>query len=152
MKSGKILLFLDNASIHYGVKIRDKILKFDIEILYNVPYESNFNPIGRVFRSIKTIIRSDKFSDLDEVKSSYFSAIRLLSEFDILKIRKHYYLLNVFHEFKKLMLILIVLFGLRSIKIHALFFPNIISIILAIVLHMICHYILPQLFDRLKND
>ena len=75
-----------------------------------------------------------------------------LSEFDILKIRKHYYLLNVFHEFKKLMLILIVLFGLRSIKIHALFFPNIISIILAIVLHMICHYILPQLFDKLKND
>lgn len=85
MKSGKILLFLDNASIHYGVKIRDKILKFDIEILYNVPYESNFNPIERVFRSIKTTIRSDKFSDLDEVKSSYFSAIRLLSEFDILR-------------------------------------------------------------------
>ena len=83
--------------------------------------------------------------------NEYFKQLGL-SEFDILKIRKHYYLLNVFHEFKKLMLILIVLFGLRSIKIHALFFPNIISIILAIVLHMICHYILPQLFDKLKND
>ena len=84
IKSGKVLLFLDNASIHYGVKVRERIIKYNIEILYNVPYESNFNPIERVFRSIKSRVRRDKFGELEEVKDSYFSAIREQSFFDIL--------------------------------------------------------------------
>ena len=84
IKSGKVLLFLDNSSIHYGVKVRERIIKYNIEILYNVPYESNFNPIERVFRSIKSRVRRDKFGELEEVKDSYFSAIRQQSFFDIL--------------------------------------------------------------------
>ena len=84
VRSGKILLFLDNASIHYGAKNRNRVNGFKYEILYNVPYESNFNPIERVFRSIKTKIRRDLYSDVEEVKNAYISAISEMNSSQIL--------------------------------------------------------------------
>ena len=135
--------YVDNESID------SEAINRGIVSLMNVFYYGSFiiSAIIVIYAASILFVQRKQNARINE----YFKQLGL-SEFDILKIRKHYYLLNVFHEFKKLMLILIVLFGLRSIKIHALFFPNIISIILAIVLHMICHYILPQLFDKLKND
>ncbi len=81
---GKVLLFLDNASIHYGHEKRKRIVLYSFEILYNVPYESNFNPIERVFRTIKSRIKRDLYSDVNEVKNAYLSAINEMSSTEII--------------------------------------------------------------------
>ena len=88
VRSGKVLLFFDNASIHYGHLNRQRIVFYSFEILYNVPYESNFNPIERVFRSIKSRIKRDLYSDINEVKNAYLSAINEMSSSEITNIWK----------------------------------------------------------------
>ena len=78
LRMGKVLIFMDNASIHRNFIVRDGIIKFDIELLYNVPYESSFNPIERVFRAIKNKIVNDLPKDIDEIRSKYNQIIEEL--------------------------------------------------------------------------
>ncbi len=77
---GKVLIFMDNASIHKCPEVRNEIIKYDIELLYNVPYESSFNPIERVFKSIKSKVVNDLPQNLEDVKSKYKLAIDNISE------------------------------------------------------------------------
>ena len=83
IRMGKVLIFADNASIHRKPKVRDEVIKFNIELLYNVPYESAFNPIESVFKLIKKKIKNDYPCTITEVKSKYFSAIESIKTNDI---------------------------------------------------------------------
>ena len=51
-------LLLDNASIHRSIKFKELIKKYpNVNIIYNVPYSPQYNPIEMVFSFIKNIIR-----------------------------------------------------------------------------------------------
>ena len=85
VKDGKVLLFLDNAGIHYRWKIRDQYLKYNVEFLYNVPYESSFNPIELVFRCIKSNVIRHQLGTLDEIRDAYMLSIINVSSYDVLR-------------------------------------------------------------------
>ena len=85
VKDGKVLLFLDNAGIHYRKKVRDQYLKYNVEILYNVPYESSFNPIELVFRCIKSNVIRHQLGTLEEIKDAYMLSIINVSSYEVLR-------------------------------------------------------------------
>ena len=85
VKDVKVLLFLDNAGIHYRKKVRDQYLKYNVEILYNVPYESSFNPIELVFRCIKSNVIRPQLGTLEEIKDAYMLSIINVSSYEVLR-------------------------------------------------------------------
>src|ERR1700729_1796558 len=50
-------LFFDNARIHHSLKLKKFIKENKINVIYNVPYHPEFNPIERVFSKLKFLIR-----------------------------------------------------------------------------------------------
>ena len=60
-------------------------MKYKIEILYNVPYESSFNPIEMVFRCIKSKVKRYKLNSFDKIKEAYMLAILDVKSFDVLR-------------------------------------------------------------------
>ena len=80
-----MLLFIDNAGIHYRKKVRDQYLKYNVEILYNVPYERSLNPIKLVFRCIKSKVIKYQLETLEEIKDAYRLSIINVSSYEVLK-------------------------------------------------------------------
>ena len=85
IQEGKVVIFIDNARIHYSRNVRIQFLKYKIEILYNVPYESSFNPIEMVFRCIKSKVKRYKLNSFDKIKEAYMLAILDVKSFDVLR-------------------------------------------------------------------
>ena len=81
----KVIIFIDNTKIHYNKVVRAQCLKYKIEILYNVPYESSFNPIEMVFRCIKSKVKRYKLNSFNKIKESYMLAILDVNRFDVLR-------------------------------------------------------------------
>ena len=42
-------VFLDNLTVHHTVKVKEACEKNNIQLIYNVPYRYDFNPIELVF-------------------------------------------------------------------------------------------------------
>ena len=49
---------MDNARTHHSVIFKQFIEDNKLNIIYNVPYRPEFNPIEKVFSKIKFLIRS----------------------------------------------------------------------------------------------
>ena len=81
----KVIIFIDNAKIHYSKVVRAQFLKYKIEILYNVPYESSFNPIELVFRCIKSKVKKYKMNSFEKIKEAYMLAIIDVKSYDVLR-------------------------------------------------------------------
>lgn len=55
--NGKTILFMDNARIHHYKKLIKELEKYDnIQIIYNVPYCPQFNPVEHIIGIIKNYI------------------------------------------------------------------------------------------------
>lgn len=67
-KSKKASLLMDNARIHHYRKFTDLMNEDNVNIIYNIPYSPQFNPIEYVFNVLKTEIRN---SSIDSYKQLY---------------------------------------------------------------------------------
>lgn len=65
---GKHLL-MDNAKIHHTKKIKAYIKKKKINVLYNIPYCPEFNPIENVNSMIRNCVRYNKNETFDDIKN-----------------------------------------------------------------------------------
>lgn len=73
-KENKNIYFMDNAIIH-KTKSLDKIKReYNIKIIYNVPYHSEYNPIEMVFSLLRRKIRINKKLILGDI-------IKIINEF-----------------------------------------------------------------------
>jgi len=51
------VLFMDNARIHHSIIFNEYVKTIDNQVLYNVPYLSELNPIEMCFSKVKSIVR-----------------------------------------------------------------------------------------------
>ncbi len=65
-RSNKVILFMDNATIHKSKDYMQKLEKF-VNIMYNSPYTPQFNPIEFAFSKIKHIVRNQKPQKEDDL-------------------------------------------------------------------------------------
>jgi len=81
----KQYLLMDNARIHHYKKFKDNIKeKPNIELLYNVPYSPEYNPIEYVFNEAKQIIK-DKIWDTRNIIGQINMAFNKISTVNINK-------------------------------------------------------------------
>lgn len=58
-----ITIFMDNASIHKNKNFKNYILESKLNVIYNIPYHSELNPIEYIFSLLRTqILSSNNFS------------------------------------------------------------------------------------------
>ena len=65
---GKHLL-MDNAKIHHTKKLKEYVKKKNINVLYNIPYCPEFNPIENVNSMIRNNVRYNKNAIFDDIKN-----------------------------------------------------------------------------------
>jgi len=57
--------FLDNASVHHSKDLKLLACEEKLHILYNVPYNSNKNPVEYVFSVLRKHIQWSLFNTID---------------------------------------------------------------------------------------
>jgi len=62
-------IFSDNAKIHHTKKLKEYIKKKNINVLYNIPYCPEFNPIENVNSMIRNNVRYNKNAIFDDIKN-----------------------------------------------------------------------------------
>ncbi len=60
----KLLLFMDNATIHKGAAVRAAVARHDALALFNCPYAPDFNPIENYFASLKALVKAQTLKTL----------------------------------------------------------------------------------------
>ena len=63
-KHSSIAIFADNLSVHKTPNVMMKLHELDIEIIYNVPNQPDFNPVESCFSKIKNYYRRQKLNKL----------------------------------------------------------------------------------------
>ena len=53
-------LFLDNACIHHSKIVTEYVKQHKIDLLFNVPYSPEFNPIEIMFSKLKKLVKDNK--------------------------------------------------------------------------------------------
>ena len=93
-KKNKNIYFIDNASIHKTKKFQKLIIELNLNIIYNAPYHSEFNPIEYVF----SLLRKNIQNNINRTKEEIINIIN-----NFIKNIKSEYLKNIFnHSFKLL--------------------------------------------------
>ena len=83
-------LFLDNASIHRSKKFMNYVKESKTNVLYNVPYHSDKNPVEYIFSKLRKCIQKYTFETIDDLEGILISFKCLLeSENDIKNSFKH---------------------------------------------------------------
>ena len=59
--SNKIVLFLDNSSVHRAKQVKEYCKKKGIKLIFNAPYSPDFNPIENLFNLWKTRTHTQVF-------------------------------------------------------------------------------------------
>ena len=59
-KHNKVALFMDNASSHKTANIKMKLRELNMEPVYNVPYQPDYNPTESCFSKIKNHYKRKK--------------------------------------------------------------------------------------------
>ena len=60
---------MDNAKIHHTKKLKAYVEKKNMNIIYNIPYCPQFNPIENVNSMIRNTVRYNKNATLDDIKN-----------------------------------------------------------------------------------
>ena len=63
-KHNTITLFADNLSVHKSTLVKDKLIELDIEMIYNVPYQPDYNPAESCLSKIKNYYKRQKLNKL----------------------------------------------------------------------------------------
>ena len=76
-KASKVVIFLDNCRVHHSKKVDEFLKENKIEVIYNVPYGPEYNPIERVWAQFKAEFKKQKMSLILEGKAiNYDKMIR----------------------------------------------------------------------------
>ena len=92
-KYGKVLIFLDNASYHKSVGVREMLEKYKGEIIleYLPPYAPELNPVEIQWREIKRRLSAKMFDTLDEMEQS---VRKMFASGEILPVKMFRYLMG----------------------------------------------------------
>ncbi len=92
-KYGKVLIFLDNASYHKSVGVRETLEKYKGEIIleYLPPSTPELNPVEIQWREIKRRLSAKVFDTLDEMEQSVRN---LFTSGEILPVKMFRYLMG----------------------------------------------------------
>ena len=80
-ESRKVILFMDNASVHKSKDYMQKITTY-YNILYNSPYTPQFNPIEFAFSKIKYLFRKSKVTTERVLVQNILNACAQITEVD----------------------------------------------------------------------
>jgi len=61
-------LFLDNASIHHSKTFMNYVKESKTNVLYNVPYHSDKNPVEYIFSKLRGIIQKSEFKTIEDLE------------------------------------------------------------------------------------
>ncbi len=77
------MVFVDNCRVHHSKKVAEFIKANQIELIFNVPYGPEFNPIERVWSKIKLAFKKTRMDAILEGKSPKFETIlrKILTEY-----------------------------------------------------------------------
>ena len=77
-KFGKVLIFLDNASYHKSVWLKQKLKNFkrDVVLKYLPPYTPELNPVEGQWRLLKKATANTLYEDTDEMQDSIVDMIK----------------------------------------------------------------------------
>ena len=93
-KKNKNIYFMDNASVHTTIKFKKLINELNLNIIYNAPYHSEFNPIEYVFSLLRKEIQKNTNRTREEIINTINNFIKNVNP---------EYLINIFnHSFKLL--------------------------------------------------
>lgn len=62
-------VFLDNASVHHSKKFKEFTRETKIHVLYNVPYNSDKNPVEYVFSLLRKVLERSTFKTIEDLTS-----------------------------------------------------------------------------------
>ena len=60
-------IFLDNASIHHSKDFKQYTKETKMHVLYNVPYNSDKNPVEYVFSLLRKVLERSEFTTINEL-------------------------------------------------------------------------------------
>lgn len=66
-KNNEKTLFLDNASVHHTKKFKEFAKETKIHALFNVPYNSEKNPIEYVFSLLRKVLEKSMFKTIEDL-------------------------------------------------------------------------------------
>jgi transposase len=91
-KKNKNIYFMDNASVHTTIKFKKLINELNLNVIYNAPYHSEFNPIEYVFSLLRKEIQKNTNRTREEIINTINNFIKNVNP---------EYLINIFnHSFK----------------------------------------------------
>lgn len=82
-------LLMDNARIHHSKIIKDYINTTNNQIIYNVPYSPEYNPIEVIFSKVKRIIKSKNNSNDKILKKNVHSSFKKVTLNDLSNCYSH---------------------------------------------------------------
>ena len=65
-KPETFVLFLDNCRVHHSIKVKAFLLENRVDVIYNVAYAPQYNPIERVLAQIKLLFKKEKMGQILE--------------------------------------------------------------------------------------
>ena len=87
-------LLLDNVSIHHSKLFKSYILTNNLNIIYNVPYSPEYNPIELMFSKLKKNVKDfyDNFT-LNKLKFNINNSFMSITSTDLFHYFKHSFFL-----------------------------------------------------------
>jgi len=85
---GKTIL-MDNAAIHRSKEVKAYLLKKSQQILYNVPYNPETNPIEQMFGKCKNYVRKTFPQTLKQLESSITQSLKQVTPENLSNYFKH---------------------------------------------------------------
>ena len=82
-------LLMDNARIHHSKIVKDYIDTTDSQIIYNVPYTPEYNPIEMIFSKVKRIIKSKNNSNERILKNNIYNSFKRVTLSDLSNCYSH---------------------------------------------------------------
>ena len=62
-------IFMDNAAIHKTKNINEYIKQKKIDVVYNIPYFSKYNPIENVNSMIRNLLQRNENSNIENIRN-----------------------------------------------------------------------------------
>ena len=59
---------MDNARIHHNKILKEYMMNNNINSIYNIPYSPEYNPIEKIFNTLKTKIRNNKINNVNSIE------------------------------------------------------------------------------------
>lgn len=59
-KRRKLVIFMDNLSVHKSLEVQNLMRELKFEWIWNVPYSPDYQPIETVFSRVKLLFKQEK--------------------------------------------------------------------------------------------